>query len=75
AGMNEEQLTRAVEPFYTTKPEQGNGLGLSMVYGFSKQLGGDLEIDSVRGEGTVVRVILPLANTALHQQPVIELAG
>ena len=60
AGMTEEQVARAIEPFYTTKNEtQGHGLGLSMVYGFSKQIGGDLEISSTLGEGTEVRIILP----------------
>ena len=63
-GMTPEQIERAVEPFYTTKPEQGNGLGLSMVYGFSKQLGGDLEIDSVLGQGTTISVVLPLAQAS-----------
>ncbi len=64
-GMTEEQISRAVEPFYTTKDDlQGNGLGLSMVFGFSKQLGGDLEISSKPGEGTTVRIVLPLANTS-----------
>ena len=54
-----------MEPFYTTKDEaHGSGLGLSMVYGFSKQLGGDLEIDSEIGVGTEVRIILPLAHLA-----------
>ncbi len=75
SGMTEEQLVRAIEPFYTTKPEQGNGLGLSMVYGFSKQLGGDLEIESAPGAGTEVRVILPLANAAASQERVIQLTG
>lgn len=60
-GMTAEQLEHAVEPFYTTKNDnQGNGLGLSMVYGFSKQSGGDLEIESVPGKGTTVRLVLPL---------------
>lgn len=63
-GMNEEQIQRAVEPFYTTKREsQGNGLGLSMVYGFSKQVGGDLEIHSSPGEGTEVSILLPAGIT------------
>lgn len=64
-GMTSDELARAVEPFYTTKEgTQGNGLGLSMVYGFSKQIGGDLEIDSEVGVGTQVRVVLPLAHLA-----------
>ena len=65
SGMTEDEVARAVEPFYTTKADsQGNGLGLSMVYGFSKQIGGDLEIDSQPGVGTEVRVVLPLAHLA-----------
>ena len=64
-GMTPEQIDRAVEPFYTTKQEaHGTGLGLSMVYGFSKQIGGDLEIESVPDVGTTVRLILPLAHLA-----------
>jgi signal transduction histidine kinase len=64
-GMTPDQMERAAEPFFTTKAEsQGNGLGLSMVYGFSKQLGGDLEIDSQVGKGTQVRIVLPLAHLA-----------
>ena len=64
-GMTSEQIEHAVEPFFTTKPEQGNGLGLSMVYGFSKQLGGDLEIKSEVGQGTRVAIVLPLASASL----------
>ena|GEM_PF-5894592 len=64
-GMTPEQIDRAVEPFYTTKQDaHGTGLGLSMVYGFSKQIGGDLEIESVPDVGTTVRLILPLAHLA-----------
>ncbi len=64
-GMSAEEIARAVEPFYTTKQDaHGNGLGLSMVYGFSKQIGGDLEIDSEPGVGTTVRLVLPLAHLA-----------
>lgn len=60
-GMDQTQLNYAVEPFYTTKTDnQGNGLGLSMVYGFAKQIGGDLEIESQPDKGTTVRIVLPL---------------
>ena len=69
-GMTDEQMGRAVEPFYTTKNEtQGHGLGLSMVFGFSKQIGGDLEISSSLGEGTEVRIILPRDRDAERAQP------
>jgi signal transduction histidine kinase len=64
-GMTREQIARACEPFYSTKSDgRGNGLGLSMVYGFAKQLGGDLKIISEPGEGTEVRLLLPLASSS-----------
>jgi PAS domain S-box-containing protein len=59
-GMSEEVIQRAFDPFYTTKPlGQGTGLGLSMIYGFAKQSGGQVRISSVLGEGTTVHLFLP----------------
>jgi PAS domain S-box-containing protein len=59
-GMSEEVLGRAFEPFFTTKPiGMGTGLGLSMVYGFAKQSGGQAEIKSEPGKGTSVCLYLP----------------
>jgi len=59
-GMSEEVIQRAFDPFYTTKPlGQGTGLGLSMIYGFAKQSGGQVRIDSTLGEGTTVHLFLP----------------
>ena len=61
-GMPEEVLTRAVEPFFTTKAAgQGSGLGLSQVYGLVHQSGGTLRIDSRAGGGTTVEIYLPRA--------------
>ena len=59
-GMQPEVLERALEPFFTTKgPGAGSGLGLSMIFGFAKQSGGHLAIDSQPGQGTTVRLYLP----------------
>ncbi len=60
AGMSEEVLAKAFEPFFTTKPVgKGSGLGLAQVFGFAKQSGGGVSIQSRAGEGTCVRVYLP----------------
>lgn len=59
-GMSPEVIERALEPFFTTKEVgKGTGLGLSQIFGFVRQSGGDIRIDSVVGEGTVVSLVLP----------------
>lgn len=59
-GMTEEVRRRAVDPFFTTKDtNSGTGLGLSMVYGFVQQSGGELRLYSEVGQGTAVRMMLP----------------
>ena len=64
-GMTPDVLARAVEPFFTTKPPgKGSGLGLAQVYGFAQQSGGGVEIETVPGLGTTVRVHLPRAPAA-----------
>ncbi len=60
AGMPPEVAARAFEPFFTTKEVgRGTGLGLSQVYGFARQSGGFVRIDTAPGEGTAVRIYLP----------------
>jgi PAS domain S-box-containing protein len=59
-GMTPDVLAHVFEPFFTTKPVgQGTGLGLSQVYGFVRQSGGFVRIDSAVGQGTTVRLLLP----------------
>ncbi len=60
SGMPPEILARVMEPFFTTKGEgKGTGLGLAMVYGFAKQSGGAVKIQSDVGHGTTVRLFFP----------------
>ncbi|WP_075358192.1 hybrid sensor histidine kinase/response regulator [Caballeronia sordidicola] len=59
-GMAERVIARAFEPFFTTKEVgKGSGLGLSQVYGFIAQSGGEVQIDSKEGQGTTIRLYLP----------------
>ncbi len=59
-GMSAEVAARAFDPFFTTKPiGMGTGLGLSMIYGFAKQSGGQVRIYSEVGQGTSVSIYLP----------------
>ncbi|MBV8457601.1 MAG: response regulator, partial [Acetobacteraceae bacterium] len=60
AGMPPDVLERAFEPFFTTKPVgAGTGLGLSQTYGFARQSGGTLRVESAPGQGTTARLLLP----------------
>ena len=64
-GMDAATIARAVEPFFTTKaPGEGTGLGLSQVYGFARQSGGGVEIDSQPGHGATVALLLPIDESA-----------
>ena len=63
--MPPEVLARAFDPFFTTKaPGKGTGLGLSQVYGFARQSGGTVKIESELGRGTTVRIMLPRSSNA-----------
>ena len=58
-GMDGTTRTRCVEPFFTTKGERGTGLGLAMVYGMVERHGGELQIESEVGKGTLMRLLFP----------------
>jgi PAS domain S-box-containing protein len=75
-GMTPDIIARAFDPFFTTKPiGEGTGLGLSMVYGFARQSGGQARITSEPGQGTCVSLYLPqYCGPLASSQPAAEFA-
>ena len=73
SGMSRDVRLHALEPFFTTKGEAGTGLGLPQVYGFMRQAGGSVELDSSPGTGTRVHLRFaqarPVAHEARQPQP------
>jgi len=73
-GMPQSTINRAFDPFFTTKPiGQGTGLGLSMIYGFSKQSRGHVTIQSEVDNGTTVNLYLPRYLGNLTQDPLVDI--
>lgn len=69
-GMTPEVIAKAFDPFFTTKPiGQGTGLGLSMIYGFAKQSGGQVRIHSQVGVGTKISIYLPRYDGEATEDP------
>jgi PAS domain S-box-containing protein len=68
-GISDEHLARIFEPFFTTK-QTGTGMGLAMVYGIVKSHGGNIKVSSHPGEGTQIRLYLPLADTIVQAETV-----
>jgi signal transduction histidine kinase len=74
-GMDENTLSRAIEPFFTTKgPGKGTGLGLPMVHGLAEQCGGRLFLTSKIGKGTTAELWLPIAQPEARSVPATPLA-
>lgn len=66
-GMDEVTRERVFDPFYTTKGEQGTGLGLSQVYGFVERSGGTIKVNSEPDHGTTFSLYFPRSNKALSK--------
>lgn len=67
-GIAQANLSRIFDPFYTTKPVgKGTGLGLSICYGIIKKMGGNIEVQSVKGEGTTFSIHLPIDKTSTEE--------
>lgn len=64
-GMDEDTRRRCFEPFFTTKGERGTGLGLAMVHGIARRNNAEIEIDSVVGTGTTIRLLFPIPTGTL----------
>ncbi|PBB35599.1 response regulator [Mesorhizobium sp. WSM3868] len=75
-GIAGDMISKVVEPFFTTKPiGKGTGLGLSTVYGFAKQSGGMLRIESEVDRGTIIELWLPRSNQPQDVTEAIAVAG
>ncbi|MGE6331768.1 PAS domain S-box protein, partial [Stenotrophomonas sp. NPDC077659] len=69
-GMDASVVEKVFEPFFTTKPiGQGTGLGLSMIYGFTRQSGGQVEVESAPGRGTTIGLYLPQVDEGAMTPP------
>jgi CheY-like chemotaxis protein len=70
-GMPSHVMERIFEPFFTTKPKgQGTGMGLSVVHGIVKKHGGDIQVQTTPGEGSIFQVFFPVAQQG--GQPAVE---
>jgi signal transduction histidine kinase/CheY-like chemotaxis protein len=73
SGMDKNTKAHCLDPFYSTKGEKGTGMGLSMVYGIIQRHGGELQIESEPGEGTIIRLLFPAENEQTENIPFDEI--
>jgi signal transduction histidine kinase len=66
-GINSSMISRIFDPFFTTKAS-GTGLGLSICHEFVRAHGGEIQIESTEGDGTSVRIILPVRDEVMENQ-------
>lgn len=66
-GISKEEIQKIFDPFYSSKREKGTGLGLFITYGIVQKLGGNIEVESLPGVGSVFTVILPVENHKIKE--------
>jgi signal transduction histidine kinase/ActR/RegA family two-component response regulator len=71
-GMTEEVRKRVFDPFFTTKGIKGNGLGMSVAYGIVTRHKGEIEVESEYGQGSTIKVTLPVNLEVARQDPAVE---
>jgi CheY-like chemotaxis protein len=75
-GMSPETMERVFEPFFTTKTfGEGTGLGLSQVFGFAKQIGGAVTVQSELGKGATFCIYLPASHGTARDEGIVSIAN
>ena len=72
-GLDKKIISEVIDPFYTTKPiGVGTGLGLALSYGIIQKHNGEIMVDSVAGEGTTFKIVLPVERDDMENQDIRE---
>jgi signal transduction histidine kinase len=75
SGIPADILPHVLEPFFTTKRGKGTGLGLSISHAYARSHGGDIKVESIPERGTTVRIVLPIRQEKIENQPEPETSG